>query len=83
MLLYRETRTLERTKVTNTDLRYEIYPRAGEVFTVGVFYKHFDKPIEQLFNEGAGGASTFNFENPEKATSYGAELEFRKKLGFY
>jgi hypothetical protein len=50
---------LERTKVINGDLRYELYPASGEVFTLGVFYKHFDKPIEQLLNEGGGGASTF------------------------
>jgi TonB-dependent receptor len=74
--------TLERTKILNADLRYELYPRAGELFTVGVFYKYFDKPIEQLINEGSGGASTFVFENPESATSYGAEFEFRKKLDF-
>jgi outer membrane receptor for ferrienterochelin and colicin len=74
--------TLERTKVINTDFRYEIYPRAGEMFTAGIFYKHFDKPIEQILNEGAGGASTFRFENPESAVSYGAEIEMRKKLDF-
>ena len=73
---------LERTKVSNFDLRYELYPRAGEVFTVGVFYKYFDKPIEQIYNEGSGGASTFSYQNPAKATSYGAEIEFRKKLDF-
>lgn len=73
---------LERTKVINSDFRYELYPRAGEVFTVGVFYKHFDKPIEQILNEGGGGASTFRFENPESAKAYGAELEMRKKLDF-
>lgn len=74
--------TLERTKVTNLDLRYELYPQAGEMLTVGVFYKYFNKPIEQIFNEGSGGASTFSFQNPEKATAYGAEVEFRKKLDF-
>jgi len=73
---------LKRTKILNTDLRYELYPRAGEMFTLGVFYKHFDKPIEQLLNEGVGGSSTFIFENPESATAYGAEFEFRKKLDF-
>jgi TonB-dependent receptor len=74
--------SLERTKATNFDLRYELYPAPGEMFTVGVFYKHFDKPIEQIYNEGSGGASTFNFQNPDQANSYGAELEFRKKLDF-
>ena len=73
---------LKRTKVSNADLRYEIYPRAGEVFTAGFFYKRFRNPIEQLFNEGSGGASTFSYQNPERATAYGAEIELRKKLDF-
>jgi TonB-dependent receptor len=73
---------LKRTKVTNLDLRYEWYPKAGEVFTAGVFYKKFKDPIEQLFNEGSGGASTFSYQNPEEATAYGAEVELRKKLDF-
>ncbi|RYF86402.1 MAG: TonB-dependent receptor [Chitinophagaceae bacterium] len=73
---------LERTKATNADLRYEIYPRAGEVITAGVFYKYFSKPIEQIYSEGSGGASTFNYQNPDNAKSYGVELEFRKKLDF-
>lgn len=71
---------LKRTKIINADLRYELYPRAGEVFTAGVFYKYFKDPIEQLFNEGAGGASTFTYQNPNSAYSYGAEMEMRKKL---
>ncbi len=73
---------LKRTKVTNLDLRYEIYPAAGEVVTVGVFYKNFKDPIEQLYERGVGGSSTFFYRNPEKATAYGAELELRKSLGF-
>lgn len=74
--------SLKRTKVTNADLRYELYPRAGETFSVGVFYKHFQNPIEQLFNGSSGGASTFSFQNPEKADAYGAEVEIRKRLDF-
>lgn len=73
---------LKRTIVSNFDLRYEWYPKAGEVLTAGVFYKHFKNPIEQMFNEGSGGASTFSYKNPEQATAYGAELELRKKLDF-
>jgi TonB-dependent receptor len=76
-------KTLERTKVTNFDLRYELYPRAGEIFTVGIFYKQFKNPIELFFNQtGAGSSSTFNYINADKAEGYGAELEFRKKLDF-
>jgi outer membrane receptor protein involved in Fe transport len=73
---------LKRTKVTNFDLRYEFYNKPGEVLTAGLFYKKFKDPIEQLFNEGSGGASTFNFQNPESAYSAGLEVEFRKKLDF-
>ena len=71
---------LKRTKIINADLRYELYPRAGEVITAGVFYKYFKNPIEQLYNEGAGGASTFTYQNPASAYSYGVEIEMRKKL---
>jgi len=73
---------LVRTKVSNFDLRYELYPRAGELFTIGFFYKYFAKPIEAYFNPSSGGASTYNFVNAKEANSFGAELEFRKKLDF-
>jgi outer membrane receptor for ferrienterochelin and colicin len=69
---------LVRTKVSNLDLRYEIYPRSGELITAGVFYKYFKDPIEAIANQ-----ASFNFINADKATSYGAELEFRKKMDFY
>lgn len=73
---------LKRTKVTNLDLRYELYPRAGETFSLGVFYKYFNDPIESLFEPGTGGASTFNYQNADKAEAFGAELEIRKRLDF-
>jgi len=76
-------KTLERTKVTNADIRYEVYPRPGELFTLGIFYKYFDKPIELFFNQtGAGGSSTFNYINADNATGYGVEFEMRKRLDF-
>jgi outer membrane receptor protein involved in Fe transport len=75
-------RALERTKISNIDARYEVYPRSGELFTVGVFYKHFKTPIELFYNPSSGGASTFNYINADNAYSFGAELEFRKKLDF-
>lgn len=75
--------TLRRTKVSNADLRYEIYPRAGELFTLGVFYKYFDSPIELAFNQsGAGSSNTFNYQNANNAKGYGVEFEMRKKLDF-
>ena len=72
--------SLKRTKITNTDLRYEVYPAAGEMFTVGVFYKNFDNPIESIYQEAGGGTSLFSFQNVSKATAFGFEIEGRKKL---
>ena len=44
---------------------------------LGVFYKYFDKPIEQNLQQGG---AIFTYLNPEKATAYGVEIEFRKRL---
>lgn len=74
---------LKRTKITNLDLRYELYRRSGELITLGVFYKEFKDAIEQLFTPGIGGSGTFSYQNADKARAYGAELEFRKKLDFF
>ena len=71
---------LKRTKITNTDLRYELYPSAGETFSVGVFYKNFENPIESIYYEGSGGSSLFTYQNVAKATAFGAEFDVRKKL---
>ena len=72
----------KRTKVTNADLRYEIYPRAGEMVTVGVFYKYFRDPLEYYFNRTGPATNTFNVSNTKEAQAFGAEFEFRKKLDF-
>ncbi|MEQ1554660.1 MAG: TonB-dependent receptor [Ferruginibacter sp.] len=73
---------LERTKVSNFDLRYEAYPRAGELFTLGAFYKYFKKPLEAYINPASGDGSTYNLLNADEANGFGAEFEFRKKLDF-
>jgi hypothetical protein len=75
-------KSAQRTKVSNIDLRYELYPRAGELFTIGAFFKHFDKPIEYYFNRTGPGTNTFNILNTDVATAFGGEIEFRKKLDF-
>ena len=54
----------------------------ARLFTLGIFYKHFKDPIELFYNPSSGGASTFNYINADKAYSFGAELEFRKRLDF-
>lgn len=73
---------IQRTKVTNADLRYEWYPSAGEFVTAGVFYKHFQNPIERFYNSTGAGSQSLEYGNTPSAYSYGAEVEFRKSLGF-
>lgn len=73
---------LVRTKVSNFDLRYELYPRAGELFTFGAFYKYFKNPLEAYINPASGDGSTYNLLNADEANGFGAEFEFRKKLDF-
>lgn len=73
---------VQRTKITNADVRYEIYARGGELINFGVFYKHFDNPIEYYFNRTGPATNTFNVANTKSAEAFGAEFEFRKKLDF-
>lgn len=71
---------LVRTKITNLDLKYELFPSPSENFSVTAFYKRFDEPIEQFYETLGGGTRNFNFKNADFADNYGIELEFRKKL---
>lgn len=65
--------------VTNMDTRFEWYPTAEEIVSVGVFYKHFKDPIEsKILYTGSGW--NYTFHNAEKAVSYGLEFDARKRL---
>ncbi len=71
---------LKRSQNTNLDLKYEIYPGNGQIASVSGFFKHFKNPIEQIVSSGS--VKNISFANANSATSYGMELEFRKRLGF-
>lgn len=74
---------LQRSSAINADVRYEIYPTAGELLSGGVFFKRFDDPIELRLNSGSASTRRqYEFQNAQSAVLYGAELEFRKKLNF-
>lgn len=73
---------LKDAKITNVDLRYEIYPGAGEVASLSVFYKRFDSPVELVAAQGSGGLRYFYF-NLKSSDSKGIEIDFRKSLGFF
>jgi len=70
---------LKTPSIQNADIRYEFYPKEGEVISIAGFYKHFTNPIESRVRYSGSGVS-FTVDNAEKAYAYGAELEVRKSL---
>ncbi|MBB6239510.1 TonB-dependent receptor [Pedobacter sp. AK013] len=72
---------LKRTSIDNADLRYEIYPNAGEILSVSAFYKKFTNAIES-YRYDVLSTPDISYFNTKKAYSYGLEFEARKTLGF-
>ncbi len=74
---------LQRSSILNGDLRFEWYPKAGEVLSAGIFYKDFTNPIELRLNSASVATRRqYEFQNAASATLYGTEVEFRKNLSF-
>ncbi len=72
---------LEMATIDNVDLRYEYYPTAGELISVGAFYKNFTNPIEWNFTD-MGGTYRYSYENAAAAYTAGVEVDLRKRLDF-
>ncbi|MDF2518296.1 MAG: TonB-dependent receptor [Sphingobacterium sp.] len=72
---------LKRSSINNADLRFEVYPTAGEILSVSAFYKQFTDAIEPLRYDVNSTVDVSYFNTP-KATLYGVELEARKNLSF-
>ena len=79
--LVRGNPNLQRTLIDNLDLRWEWYPNAGEVLSLGVFAKRFDDPIERVY-QATSNNPIVTFVNADAADNLGVELEARKELGF-
>lgn len=71
---------LERTRILNTDLRWELFLGSGSVVSVSGFYKRFDQPIEPLALV-LGTNPALTYANADHADLYGTELELRGNLG--
>ncbi|MGH7492734.1 MAG: TonB-dependent receptor domain-containing protein [bacterium] len=71
---------LRRALISNYDLRFEMFQRAGEILTASVFYKDFTDAIEEVIVPTT--ELTRSFGNADKAKNYGFELEVRKSLDF-
>ncbi|MCK6616916.1 MAG: carboxypeptidase-like regulatory domain-containing protein [Cyclobacteriaceae bacterium] len=70
---------LKTADIDNVDLRWELYPNPGELISLGIFYKHFQNPIESILQLTAESPQA-TYGNADEANAYGVELEFRKSL---
>jgi TonB-dependent receptor len=70
---------LKTPSIQNIDLRYEFYPKDGELISIAGFYKHFKNPIESRVNYSGSNVS-FTVDNAKSAYAFGAEIELRKSL---
>ncbi|MDT8435863.1 MAG: TonB-dependent receptor [Gemmatimonadota bacterium] len=66
--------------IWSADLKWEWFPRAGEVLSLGAFYKYLDRPIEQVFF--AAASSLYSFQNADDGYLAGLEASVRKRLDF-
>ncbi len=70
---------LKSAYISNYDMRYEWYPRQGEMISVAGFYKKFTNPIETFLWESG---TTYDYfpDNTEEAHSQGIEIDVRKRF---
>lgn len=62
----------------NFDLRYELFHGFGDMYSLGVYYKYLETPIERV--QQYSGSLIQSFRNVDKGTVFGAEMEVRKQL---
>ncbi len=67
------------SSIANYDVRWEWFPRPGEVIAAGVFYKSLDDPIE-LISFSASNRDFIQPVNYEKGEVFGFEVEGRSAL---
>ncbi|MGH2568635.1 MAG: TonB-dependent receptor domain-containing protein, partial [Bacteroidota bacterium] len=71
---------LQRSLIRNYDVRFELFPGAGELLSASVFYKSFTNAIEQVVVTGSALGSERTFMNADVARNYGVELDGRMGL---
>ncbi|WP_455170583.1 TonB-dependent receptor [Aegicerativicinus sediminis] len=67
------------SNIYNAELKYEWFMKEGEIFSIGVFGKRIDDPVNRVVAADATGTQRY-FRTGDKAEVYGAELELKKNL---
>ena len=75
--IYIGSDNLNRTLITNYDLRWEWFSRPGEILAVSAFYKQLEDPIEEVI---VNQNRHVKWKNVDEAIVAGLEFEFRKGL---
>jgi outer membrane receptor protein involved in Fe transport len=73
---------LQSTDINSADMRLEWYYDNSN-YSVGVFYKDLDKPIEAVELSGSDGNLLMSFRNAQSGKVYGAEAEFLQQLDMF
>ncbi|MDZ7831678.1 MAG: carboxypeptidase-like regulatory domain-containing protein [Desulfobacterales bacterium] len=72
---------LVNTEVYSFDLKYGHYFSDTQNIKFGLFYKHLDKPIEDVMIPSSS-LPVYGFDNADKAVLYGLEIDGRKSFSF-
>jgi outer membrane receptor protein involved in Fe transport len=73
---------LKETRIDNLDLRWEMYTKSGELYSMSAFYKAFDAPIELVRIQEQQTSTEYQPRNVGNGKLVGIEIEIRKNLEF-
>lgn len=73
---------LQSTDVTSYDARLEWYYDESN-YSIGVFYKDLENPIESIELQGSDGNLLMSFRNADAGEVYGVEAEFLQQLNMF
>jgi TonB-dependent receptor len=73
---------LQTSPLSNFDIRGEWFFNSGDNYTVSLFYKAIDNPIETIQGAGTDDNISLTFVNGDSADVYGVEFEWLKDLRF-
>jgi hypothetical protein len=73
---------LKSTDVTSYDARLEWYYDESN-YSIGVFYKDLENPIESIELQGSDGNLLMSFRNADAGEVYGVEAEFLQQLNMF
>ncbi len=73
---------LKSTDINSADVRLEWYYDSSN-YSIGLFYKDLDNPIEAIELSGSDGNLLMSFRNAQSGEVYGAEAEFLQQLDMF